>query len=340
MTTRLLLALLLVLVPRLVLGACTGTDTYSVMICNVSGEAHYWRMNQTSSANPETDFNGTGYSAGDLNYINTADVTVLSTGLVPGNTDKAVTFGGAAVNPGFAIENVSGSEFSPHRSSGGANDKWTLEFWMKPSSLSGTRNIFSVADSSQYNWRLYSTSSGGAKMRFLIFNNSGTCGGGGTVLDLLATNAFSTSTPYYVVVEVDAGSTTWNAANFYINNVLDATAVPSGSECGTDHRFYAAIEGQDRNNAFAGVLDDVVIYNHILSTAERTDHYNGFPTNTLGVKRLIEAKRREGVPRARRVLDEPEPFYLDETGPIISRLNDRLMTARSQYEGRTLWASN
>jgi Concanavalin A-like lectin/glucanases superfamily len=325
------LVLALLLLPRLALGACVGTDTYSNMICATGNVAHYWRMDAPSGTT-ETDHFGSGYSTGDLTYINTADVTLGTTGLVPLNSDAAVTFGGNVTNPGFALTNsLSSAELTPQKTL-----DYTLEIWFKPSSLSGDRYIATDADSLQYNFRLYASSSGGAKLRFLVWTQTpGVCNGA-TAFDLTATNAFSTGSAYYIIAESDSTGSTWAASGvkLYVNNVSEATATGSGDVCATNHRFYLGIEGQDRNGQAAGVIDDVAIYDRILTSQERIDHYQGFPTGASGaVRRIIEGKfNRPRIRQADRIFGDLEPIYLDETGPMIARINARLLTgSASQY---------
>jgi Concanavalin A-like lectin/glucanases superfamily len=334
MARRLLIALACLLLPRLAAASCTGTDVYSVMLCAAS-PAHYWRMNTTSSGTDETDLNNGSYSQADATYVNTADVTVQTASLVPaGNSDKSVTFGGAAVSPGFALTNSSSqASFSPHQQASGGTGVWSLEFWFKQANQTGNQNLFSVADSSQYNWRLVSTSGPGSTLRFQIHSSAGTCTTLGGVLDVNSGSTVATATTYYVLLETTSHSSTWDSFAMYLNNALENSTTPSGTPCSSDHRFYFAIEGQDRNNPFAGVLDDVAIYDRQLTAAERADHYQGFPTNLLGPRRMIETKWRQGLPQAARLLAPPGPIYLDETAPLVARLNRQLKTAHSQYEG-------
>jgi hypothetical protein len=279
---RLLAILLLVLGPQIAAATCVGNDTYSNMICAQSGLAHYWRMDTASSGTDEVDHDIGIYANAAVAYVNTADVTVQTASIVANvvaSTDKSVTFGGAAVNPGFAVTNsASQKSFSPHLAAGGGTTGiWSLEFWFKASSLTNNQNLFSVADSSQYNWRLTTTSGPGSTLRFQIHGSAGTCGSLGAVLDVNSSSTLSTATVYYVVLQVATHASTWDSFAMYINNSLENSTTPSGGECGTDHRLYFAIEGQDRNNPFAGVLDEVVLYDALLTTQERIDHYAQHP---------------------------------------------------------------
>lgn len=135
----------------------------------------------------------------------------------------------------------------------------TINFWMKPNAVNAfyttINKYFQTA--SQRSYYLYCPSDVGG-MRFYANNT------------FVASNASITTAGVWQMVTVTYDLSN---VNFYVNTVSGGTAAFSQPmTAGTDPLYVGSNDGVTQN--FAGQLDDVRIYNRIITTQEMKDLYN------------------------------------------------------------------
>lgn len=164
----------------------------------------------------------------------------------------------------------------------------SISAWVKPESLSSNMSIVSK-------W-----ASGSLGFLFFIRGASNilelrTDAGGGNA-EAYASYTFSTATWYHVVVTFNAGTVA-----LYVNGtaltMTDSTCPSPIQSTTADFRI-----GGNQNNPsgedFDGIIDEVGIWNKVLSTTEITQLYNGgaglaYPFNTTGIKTWSNVSRAD-----------------------------------------------
>ena len=221
-----------------------GEEDYYYNAVRRSVPVSYWRLNEATP--------GTGACADDMaayagTYVGSPTGGV--TGVITNDPDKAVTFNGSSQYAYRAAVLTSASN-------------WTLEAWVKPSSLTATEGIMLHAGDA--------TSNG---FGFCINPLTTTTGYLGGLLDgvVWVTTTFhfpDTTSWHHVVMTRDASTVTIYA---------DGNAVgTSGSTPGAP-AAYAQIGCEKGSGAasrfFAGSVDEAAMYNRCLPPAEVAAHY-------------------------------------------------------------------
>lgn len=197
----------------------------------------YWRFGEASGT---TATNESGGAAG------TYDGVGLGTdGAIVGDSNKAATFNGS----GSYVYVANAYDFP-------GTQAFSIEVWVKPSSLSGTRRIVShrTTGSSPTGYRL------ALKDSSIEFDriNSGSISGGVAVAAMTSTGQWA-----HIVGTYDGGQLRLYLDGVAVSNVASTGSIVASS---ADLVFGAASGGEDY--FFSGVLDEVAIYDHAL-TAER-----------------------------------------------------------------------
>ena len=286
----------------------------------------YWRLDEPDGSSTAVDAVGTF----DGTYTpNAGSVTygVLPPG-IPNDTDPAVTIaGGATIQIPFA------PELNPTAS-------WSIESWIKPSSLGANGGDYRVVLSSEYNlypnpyngWYIYQQPNN--SFAFVPQPGNVFMSGG----SLVANN-------WYYLVITDDGT------NFrmYINGVLavaplpvaGAGFIPNGAGINQDGTagltpgLGNTVLGQRTDaafNTFLGTLDDTAIYQYALSPQQIMSHYTDTTSITIAplagnkvvltwpVGNLQAASVVSGV--YTNVVGATSPYTTSVgTGPVFYRVN-------------------
>lgn len=167
---------------------------------------------------------------------------------------------GTALNENRASATYNGTTSST--SSGnvyeGTNDQ-TVEAWVYPSSVSGTRGIVSKISTT----RGYSLELVNGKASFRLLNSLG------LTEVVTGTTTLSTNTWYHIV---GVRNSTTGRIYIYVNGQEEANSALSGTAIGTSTtNFYI---GRNAATYFSGRIDEVAVYTSALSAARITAHYD------------------------------------------------------------------
>jgi len=93
---------------------------------------------------------------------------------------------------------------------------------------------------------------------------------GGSAIDHWSNSSLSANTWYHIVATFDDSA---NKVKLYLNGVLDKEYIETQKPAITNYPVRIG-HGGYTNNYFNGIIDEVRIYNRVLSPAEILDHYN------------------------------------------------------------------
>ena len=251
-------------------GVPTTTDTVTFNGVNngntISGLVGYWKLDET--ATPAVDSSGNGDPNGTWVGSPTATTSVPSA--IQFSDPKALNFNGTSQY----IQAASASTIvNPNTSD------LTLSTWINVKNFAndGTANqgVFmqNIDGSNAWMMTMGTGSTGTNQFTFIIQK-------GGVAYQYYTTNTFSTNT-WYHLAEIWNHNT--NIMQIYVNGTLQATTSTSGFGLGTaDNKYYIGARS-DGLGHFNGSLDDVRIYNRVLSAAEVTALAAGSSTTGGGV---------------------------------------------------------
>jgi hypothetical protein len=212
-----------------------GIGTYSPTILGTSGLVSYWRLGEASGTTA-------GDSKGTNNGTYATGSTLGATGALTGDANTAVTLNG-----------TSGRVEVPNQSSLQLNGSFSIEAWIKPSSLTGNRYILHK-DTFYY---LYLSGSdvvfgfrGGAAYKFVIAAGAATVG----------------SWQHFV------GTYDGTMLRIYRNGLQVASAAQSGAvDTGAGSLFIGAFSAG--GSFFPGTIDEAALYSAALTGSQVTTHY-------------------------------------------------------------------
>lgn len=222
---------------------------YSDVILGTSGLVHYYRLGETSGTTLAD-------SKGTESLTVSGGYTLNSAGAIAGDGSGALDLSGTNAS---AITNT-------HTAVGGGD--FTYEFWLKFNHASA--NVFFISEGSSASATpLVScgiSASSGGKLR--IFVRSMTTFG-----DVSTTGNYNDNLWHYVVM---TGKLSTSTLSLYIDKtdapIITAT-YPSGS-FGTLDRFSVGSLYRTANGNYGkGIMDEVAIYNTVLSSATMAQHY-------------------------------------------------------------------
>lgn len=198
------------------------------------GPAGYWRLGEASGTTA-TDVKG----ASNGTYAGSYTL---------GRPDPLVDDADTAIE----LDGLSGRISVPHTSALNLTTQLTIEAWVKPDSLTGTRWIV--------NRGTY----------YYLYISDGTTYFGirtGAAYVYVTTTTVTTGSWQHLVGTYD-GST----MNLYRDNSVVASAAISGAvDANTSAVFLGALDGTE--SFFDGHLDEIAIYGYALSAAQVQDHY-------------------------------------------------------------------
>jgi concanavalin A-like lectin/glucanase superfamily protein/lysyl oxidase/fibronectin type III domain protein len=206
----------------------------------------YWRLDEPSGttaadergANPGTYVNGP---------------TLGAAGLLGSDTDKAVSFDGTNDQVKIASSN-----------SLNLTSPFTLEAWIKPTSLPSTGSFVSILTKAES----YSLQLNGPRLEFTVMQN-------GTRKRLQApSGAVAAGGTYHVLATAD-GTT----QRLYLNGKeVASTPLSGGPTSTTNPLFIGSWNGKEE--FFKGTIDEVAVYNTALTAARDSAHYSAGTSTT------------------------------------------------------------
>lgn len=277
------LLLVLLFLPRVVLGAtCTPTDVYSTAVC-VDNPDHYLRMDATSGTT-ETDNGVNPFTTNVMTYAGGYTLNQTGALIANGNTNRAVAFNGTT-----GVANRANDGVSPPSSCGPSytnNQGWALEVWVYiTANVGGTQ--FTVVMSSanppgSNNSVMRVTINGSQKINFQMGDGTS----GSVFFTNSGTTAATNNTWYQVgVTTVGSGSNHLSSMKIYRNAVLNydagsysATALLNCNSL-TDMSIGATPGAQQ---PYTGNIDEYSIYPTNIGQTRLLAHYNAAVTAGTG----------------------------------------------------------
>jgi hypothetical protein len=164
----------------------------------------------------------------------------------------------------ISIGNISGLNFS-------GSTSLSISFWIKMESSVADMSILSKRNhvSPFEGWEVFITSTN--KIRFSIGSNNTT-----DKLEVESTNTITDSTWTHVIITYN-GSQLPSGVNIYINNTVESslTTIQNNFTGDSSNSYNASIGSRNNTTTFFdGLLDEVRIYNSVLTPSEREDIYN------------------------------------------------------------------
>jgi hypothetical protein len=207
----------------------------------------YYRLDETSGTTAR-DFSGHGNSG---TYI--GGVHPGTAGAIANDSDPAATFDGATgyVDCGDNFAFAGSQPFS-------------LEAWVRSESMTGYGGVFSRED----------TAGGPPSEGYLAFvsPSDGVYGfqrlDGNNLTSVDSTSVASSAQYDHVVAAYDGNSMT-----VYVNGAAEQTLTATFPIAGAMNHFVIGAEAGGAEDFFDGALDEVAVYDHVLSATRVTAHY-------------------------------------------------------------------
>jgi hypothetical protein len=158
----------------------------------------------------------------------------------------------------------------------GGNEARTMSLWLKMDTLTGTRTMAWGS-----NW------DGNGHLSSILMQGDGTGGFGGHFVDLNATQPFTTGTWYHIAFTYDG-----TQGKLYVDGALNNQANFALNTTGKD--FYISRIPPYSAEYTDGAIDEVGVWNRVLTDSEIANLYNGgqglIPGAALGVLTINSAK--------------------------------------------------
>lgn len=200
----------------------------------------YPRLGDAALGTTMSDSSGNGRNG---TYSTTG---MSTTGLLTGDSDAAI--------------NISGTNHGTITSASWMNvSSWSVEAWIKPSSVSGNKAIVTRdGNSGSRGWNLY------------LINNH-ICADDGTALFLTGSASLLANNIYHVVMTYD-GTT----VKLYVNGSLDGSTTRTMPASSSNDILIGVSRAGTAGfaNAFAGTIDEVAYYSGALTLTQIQSHYN------------------------------------------------------------------
>jgi hypothetical protein len=238
-----------------------NTDTYKTTVLADSPLA-YWKMDETSGT-ILTDSSGHGYNGtyGILSQINGPKLISSGNGMQCSYSGSNIYAEGALIPDSTALRLV-GSACS-------------FEFWLQTTNtITGTLISKQLLGVNYPSWAINITSSG--KIQVSLFSNNSS---GGNFLNFNSSASVNDGLIKHVVITLDGTS----VLKIYINNVLDSTTSYSGTLWSNTDAIGILVPNTTSGNAsypIAAVIDEVAIYNTVLTSTRVSAHYTAGTTHS------------------------------------------------------------
>lgn len=212
------------------------------------GLVGYWKMDESvgDTCNGATadacDFSGNGFN-GDWVNNTTSIAGKYALGTDYDGTNDSLTI---PDNDAFSANTT---------------NQLTVAAWLYPDSNSGTQNVISKGNTSNYEWSL---GANGSQVQALIWNSSGS-----VIAQATLSSGFTTGSWQHFAFTLDL---TKNTLTLYKNGAVVGTGTVSGTYTNgtSDLRFG---ERADGSNDYDGKIDEVRIYKRVLSNGEINSLY-------------------------------------------------------------------
>jgi Concanavalin A-like lectin/glucanases superfamily len=218
-----------------------------------SGPASYWRLGESSNANPGADVQGV------VSGTYTNSPTVAQAGTLAGDADTAVSFDGSDDKVAFGdVYDFAGTA------------SFSLELWLKPGATNSNqwRTPIGKQDNAYTNsrtgWNVAVAPNNDATWPAKISVDRDQ---NGTIQSARSTTSLAIGTWYHVVATYDG-----QTLRIYVNGVEEDNAQSTQSMSNTTGPLNVGnLAGWDD---FGGLIDEVAVYNRALSATEVQLHYD------------------------------------------------------------------
>jgi hypothetical protein len=213
-----------------------------------SGPVSYWRPGEsagTSAADVKAAVAGT--------YTNSP--TLAQPGTLAGDADTATSFDGS--NDYVTAGNVYGFT---------GTASFSVEFWLKPNAADTLwRRVISKEGGGNRGWNFYLEATSGTPnlLNFHRCDSSGVCDGA------TSSSALQTGTWYHMVGTYDGAN-----IRLYVNGALKQTQASTRSQGSNTGPLVIGGAGYLSPDYLSGALDDVAVYNTVLSATQVQLHYD------------------------------------------------------------------
>lgn len=207
----------------------------------------YWRLDETSGTTAR-DSSGRGNDAAYIGGVHPG-----TAGAIANNPDTAATFDGS-----------SGYLDGGDRFAFAGAQPFSIEAWVRASSTSGYLGVASRED----------TSGGPPSEGYIVFvsPDDGVFGfqrlDGASLTSITSTSVASASSYVHLVATYDGGQMT-----LYVNGMQEITQTATFSIAGAGNDFVVGAEAGGAEAFFDGALDEVAVYDHVLTAERVTAHY-------------------------------------------------------------------
>jgi hypothetical protein len=212
----------------------------------------WWHLNENS-----------GVNVFDSSSNNRNGTTINSPSWVAGKLNSALQFNGA--NQYVNFTNISVGDFE-------RNQSFSTEFWFKTSNTGTQIFISKMAPSGNYNgWEVWYEGTSTNRMYFDLFNNAAS----NAIRVYFINSTISDNAWHHLIVTYD-GSSSATGVKFYYDGALKSTIASSDSlslSTSTSAPFQISGRGNGATGT-TGILDEIVIYNKVLSQSDITFRYN------------------------------------------------------------------
>lgn len=259
-----------------------------------STPTHYYRLGEATNTVPAQDEVGTNHGT----YLN--GPTVGQPGALPLDSNKAVQFDGA--NDYVRVNNTTTADF-------------TLEAWIKTAASSATGT-----QAYQGNGIIWSDV-GGAAADFVlaILNNRLSFFDGGIENSVNGTRVLNDNQWHHIVAVRDGGG----QSRIYVDGNLDGT-IQAGISALTANPLISIGGNTLDNRYFNGLIDEVAIYNRLLTDSEVLQHYQ--VGTALGVPPVADDDSYAATEDATLVVDAANGVLANDTSPENNPLTATLVS--------------
>lgn len=278
----------------------------------------YWRLEESVAAPQNLAINsGSAGAIGNGNYLNEASPGAVhpGAGALVGSSDSGATFTAGGTPPYVSVRN------NPAYNLQGS---FTVEGWIQPSvAPAGLTSPLSYAQAAnpRSGWFLYQNNVDGNGWDFRMFKHDGLS----RALDISGGEVPNVGTWYLVAISYDA---TANLATLYVNGVAVNSGHPVGYVPNIDGNFTIGARS-DGAFPYAGSVDEVALYDHVVASGVLLSHYNNgvSATPTKPYNTLIQEEK----PLLYYRLDEPA-YSAPTSLPVAANLGSWGSTGNAGYD--------
>jgi hypothetical protein len=224
---------------------------YSGLILGTPGLIDYWRLNETAGNMLDSKGANPGTTVG-------ASMTRGVTGLLSNDADKAISGAGSGTTSYVNI---------PASASMDVTNKLTLELWIKPSAIPAGFSPVIINRGGDKPWYIRHYGAGDGRIEFNVYDSAGT-------RISTAAGVAQVGVIQHIAMTYDSAAGA-NALKCYVNGALLSTAAATANpNLFTGGAVVIGDRSVGSGTSFAGVIDEVALYNVALTQAQLLSHYN------------------------------------------------------------------